>query len=228
MSTCFFNKLGVSGKMGAGKSTVARLAWARLTSETGLPWTIRAFAGPLKSMVCAIYGIPLSLAYTEVGKRVIPPAPKDCVTHERLPYPMSDAGLRFVNRCIAEQIAHTPYPLGVLLQIVGSIFRRIDPDYWVKAFEASLEPNSYVIIEDVRFPNEVDWIRANFGVVCRVDGVPLPLKKKDGRSELHASETALDDFKDWDFVLDNTKHEEDMSRLHGDLAANLKKYISIV
>lgn len=219
---CYINKVGISGKMGSGKSTVARLMVARLTNATGIVWKVRGFADSLKCLVCKIYRVPLCLGYTDVGKQTVPPMLKDKITHEILPVPITDIDLEYVNKYLAEE-AVFPHTLGRLFQIVGNVFRQIDPNYWVRAFEASLKPDEYIVIEDLRYPNEAEWIINNFGVVCRVNG-PHRICP-DGRSQQHISESALDDFTSWDFTIDNTIHGPDMSKLHKDIVEKLAKYI---
>ena len=75
------------------------------------------------------------------------------------------------------------------------------------------------LITDVRFPNEVQAIKDRNGIVIRVKrelpkiGVSFTLK--DGTVENHMmqehpSETALDNHKDWDYIIDNNSSIEDL------------------
>jgi len=73
------------------------------------------------------------------------------------------------------------------------------------------------IISDVRFPNEVQAIKDRGGLLIKVqrhckECNGLGYHKMDcgiGRLE-HESETALDNYKDWDIVLNNTGSVEDL------------------
>lgn len=88
-----------------------------------------------------------------------------------------------------------------LLQFWGTEYRRAQaPDYWVKKTMAKIaEDNPEVaLICDVRFPNEVEGIRAAGGYVVRVDRVGFVSDVPE-----HYSEKALDGFSDldWDYVI---------------------------
>ena len=211
--------LGVSGKMGSGKTTVALLAAARLTNATGVKWQVTGFATALKRLVCATYQVPLCLAYTAAGKATVPYKIDPIISANILPVPLSDAKLKLINGQLRARAVYNQ-ELGVLLQRVGNLFREVEPDYWVKALEAELTPNEPIVIEDVRFKNELAWIKANKGIVCRVFG-PTDAVVLEARDPKHESETALDYFNGWDFVVCNKVHGADMSALHASLAKSL-------
>lgn len=88
------------------------------------------------------------------------------------------------------------------LQTVGTeAFRRqIRDDVWVKVVERRhLLNDSVTILSDLRFENEALMVQRLGGIVIRVDrDIPF-----DKTQDQHASETGLDDFNDWDFVIDN-------------------------
>src|SRR5271157_3221837 len=92
-------------------------------------------------------------------------------------------------------------PLGkqrTLLQWWGAQYRRVqDKNYWVRqlANMIELEKPQIALISDVRFPNEVEWVK-QYGEVIRVDRDCLP-------PATHISERALDDCTDWALVLEN-------------------------
>lgn len=75
-----------------------------------------------------------------------------------------------------------------ILEVVGSEgFRAVVPSVWVDLALVRARGRSRVVIPDVRFPNEVEAIRAEGGVVWRVVRVGGP-ETKTG----HASDVALD------------------------------------
>jgi len=89
-----------------------------------------------------------------------------------------------------------------VMEIVGTdIFRKLDPDVWVKATinKITQEKPDLAVITDCRFPNEVQAIKS-------IDGKVLRLTRNPHNSE-HLSETILDKDKfDWsifDYVIDN-------------------------
>lgn len=85
----------------------------------------------------------------------------------------------------------TPTWMRNLLIAWGNARREQDPDYWVEAIHACAVKGDFraVIIDDVRYKNEADWIKRLGGHVIRLECVPAPL-----RVSSDASETELDDY----------------------------------
>ena len=91
-----------------------------------------------------------------------------------------------------------------LLQKVGQGLRdAIDPDLWIKALFANTEGWSNYIIADVRYPNELEAIKERDGVLIRIN-------RNGAGAGNHRSETALDDYNDWDLIIDNNSTKEDL------------------
>ena len=89
-----------------------------------------------------------------------------------------------------------------ILQWWGTEYRRAqDPDYWTKAWEAALselpDRNVHVLVDDVRFHNEVGAVQRNGGVLIRVERPGF-----NGAND-HSSENSLDDFSGWNMILRN-------------------------
>ncbi len=91
--------------------------------------------------------------------------------------------------------------IGECLQTIGTeLFRdRFDSDTWVKSLlyataPGCIEKNHIMLIPDVRFPNEADAILERGGIVVRLEGDPLGIRKKSKRDLNHISETALDNY----------------------------------
>lgn len=93
---------------------------------------------------------------------------------------------------------------GEMLQQVGLALRQWEPDIWVQAFFSQLLPNQYILIPDVRFPNEADLIRSRGGLMLRVEGDPLQQRGDGTRDDSHPSETALDHYPHFAATLYNT------------------------
>lgn len=84
-----------------------------------------------------------------------------------------------------------------LLQEVGQGLRdAIDPNLWIKALFANTEDWSNYIIADVRYSNELEAIKERDGVLIRID-------RNGAGAGNHSSETALDDYNDWDVHIEN-------------------------
>jgi hypothetical protein len=90
-----------------------------------------------------------------------------------------------------------------LLQQIGASRRQDDPDYWIKRAFAKVDTGTdIVLVSDVRYKNEADYIRSQGGALVNVqrlneDGRPFidPSRPAD-----HPSEIDLDDY-NWDFYL---------------------------
>lgn len=107
------------------------------------------------------------------------------------------------------------------LQVLGTeVGRTIDPNLWVKSmmFDYERKFKSYPtygtdeygntvfahmntvepcwIMPDTRFPNEVQAIKDRKGIVIKVN-------RDTGLLDNHISEHALDDYNDYDYVIDN-------------------------
>lgn len=88
-----------------------------------------------------------------------------------------------------------------MLQWWGTDFRRDlcgDNYYWIKQTEEKFlnSPANHVIVSDVRFENEARAIK-------KWGGVLIKIQRETGDIDPHPSETELDGFKDWDFVITN-------------------------
>ena len=91
-----------------------------------------------------------------------------------------------------------------LLQEVGQGLRdAIDPNLWIKALFANTEDWSNYIIADVRYPNELEAIKERDGVLIRID-------RNGAGAGNHSSETALDNYKEWDVHIENNGSIEDL------------------
>ena len=91
-----------------------------------------------------------------------------------------------------------------LLQGIGQGLRdAIDPNLWVKILFANTEGWSNYIIADVRYPNEVYAIKERNGILLRI-------YRKGAGAGNHNSQTALDDYKEWDVHIENNSSIEDL------------------
>lgn len=93
-----------------------------------------------------------------------------------------------------------------ILQWYGTdVARKQNPNCWVEALDARLkqEAPEIAVITDVRFPNEAAYIKEKGGYLVEVTRL-----KEDGtqfldttRDPKHPSETALENYPYWDFVV---------------------------
>lgn len=106
-----------------------------------------------------------------------------------------------------------------LLQIIGTeCFRKqVDPDFWVKVgvrqFNNFRDRN--IVVPDCRFPNEIEAIQKEGGIVIRVVREDWTVKDE------HESETALDSY-DFEHIVTAKTGEIDSLQLQVELI--LSKY----
>lgn len=95
-----------------------------------------------------------------------------------------------------------------ILQRVGTECLRngFDQEVWVKSLEHYLlrkgDKHTDWAISDLRFPNEAEAVRRMGGLVVRIDRDPS-LRIPKLPPQTHASETAMDSYERWDYLIDN-------------------------
>ncbi len=107
-----------------------------------------------------------------------------------------------------------------ILQWWGTEYRRNqDPDYWTKAWGRKVKEydldRSLILVDDVRFVNELDVIRAHGGLVVRV------VRPGFNGANDHSSENSLDHVTDWTATVVNDGTLEAFKQKIEDLAQTL-------
>lgn len=164
--------IGMAGHAGAGKDVAARY----LVSRYG--FVQAAYADPIRDMA--------ALLFEQIG--------------------VPDAYLR--HRAMKERpLPELGFSPRALMQVLGTeVGRSLSADLWVRHLELrlGLQPHGgpvhdRIVISDVRFPNEVAWLRAKGGKVVR-----LTRPQAQGQARAHVSETALADMTpDYDVLNDS-------------------------
>lgn len=159
-----------SGSMGVGKDTVA-------------------------DILCAQYDY-VKLAFGDLLKREVQNALHTGVAPEGL----SEVGQYAFNNCIHSGDIYpfqkpTSTMMRVLLQQWGTEFRRAqDPNYWVKLLDSRMTHINAVtgvfhfVISDVRFINELEWVKRQDGILWYIDGT---CRLTEGVNTKHVSEGAI-------------------------------------
>lgn len=107
-----------------------------------------------------------------------------------------------------------------LLQNIGMKMREIDEDFWLKLlFHNSGKEN--IVISDVRFKNEADYIKNNNGILVRLEGNPTDIKIRDNIKN-HISEVDLDDY-EFDHIIKNNGTIEDLKKSITDIFCKINE-----
>jgi hypothetical protein len=87
---------------------------------------------------------------------------------------------------------------------LGNFARYFDKDYWIRAALPSGKTKKNIVIDDCRYLNEARLIKEQGGKIIRIERY-----KKDNpyKTEIHdPSEEELDDFKDFDFRVNEVEN----------------------
>lgn len=188
--------IALSGKMGSGKDFFAE-EFAKLCN---IPVERHAFADKVREVTEMITGY------------------KRKITHK--------SGNPFYNTIYnyTQEDKNVFLPLwekniGECLQKIGTEAMRegFDYDVWVKAlFETNgkecLERGNILVISDVRFFNEADYVLNQNGIIIRLEGDPMGIRKNSKRDLTHLSETALDNYTKFTRIIKNDVPNKDAFR----------------
>ncbi len=111
-------------------------------------------------------------------------------------------GFISLNRDIQDRPGFSAVTVRRILQWWGTEYRRAqNPDYWTAAWAKKLQEydlsQTHVVVDDVRFVNELEVIKQHGGRFVRIVRPGF-----DGAND-HSSENSLDHFDGWDLVIEN-------------------------
>ncbi len=108
-------------------------------------------------------------------------------------------------------------PRTLLQQLGTDIIRKdIDNNFFIKRIIGDIKVYSYyfdvITISDARFPEELDAVAEAFDNVYKVRiERPNFNNSLDSKEKKHRTETALDDYKDYDYIIINDGTKEDLN-----------------
>lgn len=181
------NLLTVSGKKRSGKNTVATII-NKLIKDKG-PYEEKAFAGLLKKFASELTGVPLDGWESEKDKDTLLGPEWHGYNEYGIKIPMTRR--LFLKKLGSDACNNNLHPN----TWVNGLFKDYLPIDGSSIFTGVQYPKW--LITDVRFPQEVKAIKDREGIVIRIERPSL--KNEDN----HISETALDNYKDWNFVILN-------------------------
>jgi len=179
--------IGISGHKQAGKDTLTDGMVSRGFGKKYM------FADKLKQVCVHLFNLDPNILYGTGTQKELP----------------TDIKWSYIGSKIKElrmpPDAHEDYFLThrQVLQILGSdVLREFFPNIWIHSLFSTIQKDeqlghSFSIISDVRFPNEVEAIKSQGGIVVRL------LRNSDG-GDVHPSETILDkNIGMFDIIIDN-------------------------
>lgn len=172
--------ISITGKIGSGKDTIADIIMQYTPYHD---WEIKKFAGKLKVIAEILSGVPkINFEDQEFKKQDM--GPEWGMTYRDL---LQKLGTEAMRNGLHENVW------------VNALFA----DYHFNIEEDEQMPNW--LITDCRFPNELEAVKTHKGITIKVI--------RDSGNTIgttHASETALDDYTEWDYVVDNNGSIEDL------------------
>jgi hypothetical protein len=183
--------IGISGKIGSGKDTFAELLAEQLRGKVER----HALADKLRLIIETVSGIRMTTTH-KANKPF-------CNEIRNYTQDQKNIVIKQFNKTIGE-----------MLQLVGTdLFRdNYDSDFWLKSlFNKELEDKmingKIVVVPDVRFVNEADYILKEGGFLIRLEGDPMGVRKNSLRDLNHISETSLDNYNKFNKIIYNDKKD---------------------
>jgi hypothetical protein len=210
--------LGFAGKAATGKTTAAKHMAPLLDKEctiVPMAMVLRDEVEAFLRSIGADESVPLVYGCQDDKVRVF-------YVNEQLALAHCPKWSHFVSdhQDIQDRPGQTAVTVRRILQWWGTEYRRSqDSDYWTKAWGHKIEQldleNMHVLIDDVRFLNELRVIKLHGGLIVKIERPGF-----DGANN-HASETSLDEYHDWDEVLLNDGTLEEFEEKVEQLAEQL-------
>jgi hypothetical protein len=212
--------IGFAGKAASGKTTAAHYMKERLQGEVQIIPMAQVLRSEVESFLRSIGAeeyVPLVYGCQDDKVRVF------SVDTNRAKQACPHWG-HFISEHadIQKNPEQTALTVRRILQWWGTEYRRADdPDYWTKAWAELVESldlsTVHILIDDVRFMNELSTVRSENGLIIKIERPGF-----NGAGN-HASETSLDDYADWHRVIINNGSLDDLDQ---QVAALTKELLS--
>lgn len=190
--------IGISGKIGSGKDTVAGI----IQDFTDERWEVKKYADKLKRVCHILCGGDITEQFSQVGKNTF-----------LAPYGKT---IGEIQQIVGTEGLRDGFDKDVWIKALFVDYKGI----WNKGVGVGL-PNW--IITDVRFKNEAQAIREKGGYLLRMEGDPVGIRAASDRDLSHPSETDLDDWRDWDGMIYNTGTLKDLKGAVKDFLVDLEE-----
>lgn len=174
--------IGVSGKIGAGKDTLAQCI-----QEIDASFLNKKFAYKLKQCAAILTGFEDQ--WSQIGKQ----------------HYLADWGMtvgEFQQKLGTEAVRDGIHKNGWILALLADYKNTFHtPEQCTGGHRHYIHCMPNWIITDVRFENEAEAVRERGGFLVRINGT----RTTDARDLSHISETALDNYDKFDYTFDNSQ-----------------------
>ena len=205
---------GISGKARSGKNTFALMLAEELNKRYYPPFVMMAFANELKLNCQRDFDLSYEQLWGDDKEKY-----DQRYSKIRGPLPFC-AGNRDDGKGLEVLEERKHWTAREIMQNYGAFYRSIDDEFWVKNLFKVIEEKEYanVIITDVRYVNEADYVINNGGYIVRVDR-----ESKDSVHNMqHPSEIELDGYKRFDFTVVNNWGLDELKQAAKDVARFLQ------
>lgn len=168
--------VGISGFIGSGKTTISDY----LCNNYG--FTNYSFAEPLKKGVKEMFGFTDDQMYTQKGKETV------------------DKFWGISPRRALQYIGTE-----VMRDSIDNLIPGIGEAFWIQSFIKTYDKTKKIVIDDVRFVNEINIIKKLGGVVYKV-------KRESSIVIEHKSESTLSKYELYDGTFDNNKNIDNLKK----------------
>lgn len=185
--------IAISGKKQHGKNTVAYI----VNKYTNNKFKVVAFADKLKDFVCTLINC----------------SRKDLENEDFKNNPLSKEWDYLDDNCVQRKM--TPR---ILMQKIGTEGMRdnVHNNVWINGTLCNYNDKCNWIITDLRFKNEFERLKELNAIIIRVN------RSNIISNDEHKSEKELDDYKSFDFIIENNSNKENLENKVIELLKNLK------
>jgi hypothetical protein len=210
--------VGFSGKMGVGKTTICNHIIDKMNTGKKKRAALFSFGDVLKTTVASVFNFPLIWCYNDKNKVV-----NFLNNHVRLPMTIHQSAITPFTKAISIAPQKSSLTVRELLQWWGTdvVRNTIDKDFWVKKWKEtvpSIDSAEVILVDDVRFYNELEAVNNDNGMMYRIEPYPNWDKHSD-----HESETTLDEYP---FLMTNIKYplygEEHLKKVTEEIVKDLE------
>jgi hypothetical protein len=186
--------IGISGKIGSGKDTLAQLLLKECEKYFHeLKVEQKSYAYKLKYITSFLTGTTLEENFDREGKNKF--LPEWGMTIGEIQQRLGTEGVR----------------------------KGVHEEGWVLALFADYKPSEHLwIVSDVRFKNEAEAVKSRGGFLIRLEGDPVGARANSKRDHSHPSETDLDNYNGFDIIYDNSKGIKELERLASEIAKGIR------